>query len=221
MKSAEDKKNQIKAVIFDYDGVLVDSREIGLASYKAIAEHFGAVAYSSMKEFQEAQNGRYKNVLVQWGATTPEQIEHAENIYKQVHKSKNVNPIPGIKEVLEGLSKDYILALVSGTYKKIINVGLKKNNLEHYFHHIIGKDDVQNIKPAPDGLLMSLKRLGIKPHEAIYIGDMVIDIMMGRSAGVKTAIMTSHSWNTVEDLKKGNPDILIERPEQILQVLHG
>src|SRR3989344_4209640 len=213
--------NSIKAVIFDYDGVLVDSRNIGLASYKAIAEHFGAAGYLSLKEFQVDQKRRYKQILHEWGATTPEKIKLAESIYKTVHEKHHhsIESIPGIKNILEQLSKKYTIALVSGTYRAIIDAGLKKNNLHHYFQHIIGADDVSEGKPSPEGMLLCLKKLNIAPDEALYVGDMIIDILVGRSANVNTAILTSHSWNALADLKAHNPDVLLEKPEHIMQVL--
>ena len=215
------QESPLKAIIFDYDGVLINSRDIGLKAYQAIAQHFGVTGYTSLKEFQSDQKRKYKNILHEWGATTPELVKHAETIYRAVHEEhhKNLSEIPGMRKVLDTLSKKYTIALVSGTYSAIIESGLKNNNMLHYFKHIIGADDVKNVKPEPDGLLLSLQKLGIQPHEAMYVGDMVIDIQMGRAAKVKTAILTSHSWNALDDLKAQNPDLLIEHPDHLLQHL--
>lgn len=213
----------IKSVLFDYDGVLVDSRDVGMQAYKAIAETFGKSAFASMAEFQRAQKKSFRHTFTEWGASTENRIKEAEQKYREVttNNMKKIALVPGIEKVLQQLSATYTLAIVSGTYRELIMPMLKKHDIQKYFTHIIAREDVQHAKPDPEGLLLCIKKLNIKPQEALFIGDMTIDIDMGRAAGVKTAILFPFSWNSVEDLKKRNPDILIEKTEHITKALHG
>ncbi|MBS3138502.1 HAD family hydrolase [Candidatus Woesearchaeota archaeon] len=207
----------IKAIIFDYDGVLVDSRDTGKEAFEAIAQYLGAPGFASLREFQRSQV-RYEDFFEQWGASG-EKREHTQKIYRSVTSKKQINLIPGIKTFLEQLSKKYTLAIVSGTYRELIEPTLKRHDMLNYFSTIITKDDVERSKPDPEGMHLCLKRLDIRKDEALFVGDMTMDIEMGRSSGVKTAIISSFSWNTIEDLKQFKPDVLLEKPQDILQEL--
>ena len=96
---------------------------------------------------------------------------------------------------------------------------LERHGIRKYFKEIITKDDVKEAKPDPEGLLLCLKKLNIKKSEAFFVGDMTIDILMGRSVGVQTAIITGFSWNTIEDLQTHKPDHLLEKPQDIMTLL--
>ena len=212
----------IKAIIFDYDGVLVDSRDVGMKAYKAIADTFGRKAFASMADFQRVQKMSFKETFTQWGASTEQRIKEAEQLYRKVttENREKITLIPGIKSLLQQLSKRYTLAIVSGTYRELIKPMLQHHDIEQYFSQVVTRDDVQNPKPHPEGLLACLRRLNIKPQETIFIGDMTIDIDMGHAAGVQTAILYPFSWNSMEDLKERNPDMLIEKPEDIFQAVN-
>ncbi|HLC19355.1 MAG TPA: HAD family hydrolase, partial [Candidatus Nanoarchaeia archaeon] len=148
-----------------------------------------------------------------------EKKTHTQKIYRSVTAQNDIKLVPGIKNLLEKLSKKYTLAIVSGTYRELIEPVLKKHDIVNYFSVIVTKDDVQQSKPHPEGMHLCLKKLNLKESEAIFVGDMTMDIEMGRSSGVKTAIVSSFSWNTLEDLKQFKPDVLLEKPQDILQEL--
>ena|SRR3989344_10448 len=207
----------IKAVIFDYDGVLVDSRDTGKAAFEAIAQYLGAPGFASLQEFQRSQV-KYEDLFARWGAIG-EKKTHTQKIYRSVTAQNDIKLVPGIKNLLEKLSKKYTLAIVSGTYRELIEPVLSKHDMMKYFSVIVTKDDVQRAKPHPEGMHLCLKKLNLKESEAIFVGDMTMDIEMGRSSGVKTAIVSSFSWNTLEDLKQFKPDVLLEKPQDILQEL--
>ena len=210
---------KIKAIIFDYDGVIVDSVAIGLKSHQEIAKHFGIPQFKSLEEFRKSQTTDYKVLWRSLGINTEDKFNAVRSIYKKIHKDGKPQLIPGVKELLKKLSSAYKLAVVSATYRDIIEKNLKEHSLESYFSHVITADDVEEIKPSPEGMLLCLQKLNIKPEEALFIGDMVIDIQMGRAAGVKTAIIPTYSWNTKADILKNNPDIVLESHNHIIKVL--
>jgi phosphoglycolate phosphatase-like HAD superfamily hydrolase len=66
-----------------------------------------------------------------------------------------------------------------------------------------------------------MKRFGLQKDEIYFVGDMVSDVMQGRNAGVQTVIIHGYSWNLKENLEENNPDILIEKPEELLTLFNG
>ncbi|MBI4153287.1 HAD family hydrolase [Candidatus Woesearchaeota archaeon] len=217
----------IKAIIFDYDGVLVDSVTVGLEAYRKIAgflnkNGINVNQMNTLEEFRRAQRKGYSSLLKDWGITDTEIIEHTKKIYRDNNNElkENIHLIPGIKDVLEELSKKCTLVIASGTYKELILERINHLGICHYFKLIIGNDDVANNKPAPDIVNLALEKLNMKPEEAVYVGDMAYDIIAGKAARVKTiAISTDFSWNTKEQLEEQDPDIIINKHEELLDVI--
>ena len=85
------------------------------------------------------------------------------------------------------------------------------------FEVIVTGEDVEHIKPAPDGVLLALKKLKIKDTQAILIGDGTHDIEMARNAGVKTVGVTYGFGG--EGIRASNPDFVKDKIEQLLEVL--
>ena len=133
---------------------------------------------------------------------------------------ENIKLIPGIKKTLAVLSKNHVLAVASGTYNELIQERLKTLGISHYFSVIIGNRDVANNKPSPDIINLALEKLKIKPHEAVYVGDMVFDVIAGKAANVKTiAIANEFSWNKREHLEEQQPDVIINKHEELLNAV--
>lgn len=213
------KNKKIKAVIFDYDGVLVDSLDAGIEAYQKIANHFMIKGFDAKEEFRRANLSHYQKILAEWGLNDT-QITEAHTIYVDVHKNhRHINLIPKIRSVIDTLGKEYVLAIASGTRRAIIGEKLKSEGLEHHFNVVVTNDDVKNFKPAPDLLNLCRTRLGLKTSEVIFVGDMVLDIEMGKAAGIKTVILCSHSWNEREALKERKPDMMIDNVEELLELL--
>ena len=201
----------IKAIIFDYDGVLVDSFPTAWEVYNDIAREIKRPAWKSAKELKKEFLNSYTDNYNAWNLT-PEQLKRCEHIYKNrtIQLGKNVNLIPGIKETLTELKKHYCLVLGSGTYKAIILPRLKELGIDHLFEQIIGLEDHHAAKPDPKILNLCVEKLNLPKKEVIHIADMVSDIAMGKAAGIKTIIVPTYSWNAEEDIIKAQPDMLIK-----------
>lgn len=221
-KARETGSAAIKAIIFDYDGVLVDSLKVGFDAYQEIASLTNNKGLSSLDDFKKAQARGYMAQLREWGLTTPEQIAKAGKIYQESTKKRHGDAqlAPGLKKTLDALSKKYTLAICSATYRSIITDKMAQHGLLSYFAHITGHEDYDGkTKPHPDIINTCLAKLKIKPHEAVYVGDMVHDIRMGRAADVRTVIIHGNSWNTKEALLGEKPDVIINAFDELVGVL--
>ncbi len=209
-------KTRPKAIIFDYDGVLVDSLAVGVEAYKEIAKRLGITGFSSEEEFKHAHIRPYHEIYREW-KLAPREIAAAEKIYYEVKRKRKgeITLVPGIKGVLEKLARSCRLAVASGMSKEFIEERLRSLGVRQHFACVVGMEDGRK----SESLSIALQRLSVSPEEALFVGDMVQDIMIGRAAQVKTVILCSHSWNHKEALQDAQPDVFIERPEQLLEVL--
>jgi phosphoglycolate phosphatase len=93
--------------------------------------------------------------------------------------------LPGVVPALDVLKEAGLdLGIVSTKFKYRIDDTLARHGLGDRFGVIVGGNDVDALKPAPDGLLLGLRRLGVSPDEAIYVGDHSVDAQAAGSAGV-------------------------------------
>ena len=177
------RKKEVKAVLFDLDGVLVDSYEAWFLTYNQTLRHFGFKPVTKKyfsKHFGKPVEDDIKRVF------TGKTVEEVMNGYA-IHFPKNakyVRLLPGVKEVLSFIKKKKIkVGLISNSHIKIVLSILKNFKIMRYFDAVVTRSDVKRGKPAPDMVLKACKMLKIKPKDAVLVGDTKNDIMAGRRAG--------------------------------------
>ncbi|MFH0817982.1 MAG: HAD family hydrolase [Candidatus Micrarchaeota archaeon] len=182
----------IKAILFDMDGVLFDSRGDAIARFRTVLDDFGF-------KFPEELEG-----VVLKGGTDPQIIKEllpeldeptvigmAKQAAELTAPLKNLKINPGVKEAIIKLSKTHKLAIVSNDNRLNVERKLRKFDLIGYFPVIFTADDGVNPKPRPEPILKCLKLLGVGKEEAIYIGDNEVDRLAGEAAGVKTIVRSN------------------------------
>jgi beta-phosphoglucomutase len=211
----------IKGVLFDMDGVLVDSESF---ICKAAIIMFSELGFRVLPEdFQPfvgmgenryiggvAEKHRIKIDIEQVKARTYE-------IYGTLVRDK-LSPLPGAHEfVSECRNKKFKLALATSADRIKMEINLKEIGLSRdYFHSIITGLDVKNKKPFPDIYLAAAKSLGINPLECLVVEDAVSGIEAGKAAGCRCLAVTS-SFDS--ELLKGADwicDSLLNVPEEAL-----
>ena len=127
------------------------------------------------------------------GESWAEAKKTAEKIYTEADKilASTYKPIllSGIEKKLRSMKDAGIkLALATNAPNVSAEDLMASVNLKGVFDMIIGSDDVVNPKPAPDMLLLACERCGFRPDEAVYVGDMPVDMIAGRRAGLTAVI---------------------------------
>ncbi|MGQ9664107.1 MAG: HAD family hydrolase [bacterium] len=174
-----DKK--YKAILFDLDGVLINSYYFWFNLFNHTLEHFGKKRIS-LTVFRR-----------HWGKSTKEDVKNfmpersvkeiRTYFYKQMHRFIPYMKInPDAKYVLKKLYKQYKLGCVSNSHSKIMRRQIESSGLSKYFKIILSADDVKKPKPAPDMLLKALKKLKVQPKETIFVGDTKTDLIAGKRA---------------------------------------
>jgi pyrophosphatase PpaX len=176
----------IKAILFDVDGVLMDSFEANLQFFGDLLDKFGhrrperdefapifhLTMLDTIKHFTKSKDE--EEVLKIWEGGKSSNADYT--LMKTPENSE---------EIIALLSQNYALGIVTSKIKANIFKPPQMQNIQKYFQTAVGYDDVVNHKPHPEPVLLALKNLGVSPEEAIYIGDMESDIKAGKSAGVK------------------------------------
>jgi phosphoglycolate phosphatase len=195
----------IKLIIFDLDGTLIDA-------YAAIGRSFNYV----MRKFGLKPQGiGTVRRLVGWGDLNllkpyvlPGDLKRALNLYRVHHKRsllKYSRLYPHAKFLLRLLKgQGYKLAVASNRPSKFSRILIKHLNIAVFFDFVLCADQSRHAKPHPEMLNKIVKRFGFKKAQALYVGDMAIDAQAGRRAKINTIIVTSGSSSKAE-IKKEQP----------------
>jgi beta-phosphoglucomutase len=211
----------ILGVLFDMDGVLVDSEPfICKAAIMMFSELGVRVTRGDFHPFVGMGENRYiGGVAEKYGITIDiEQVKaRTYEIYGRIVKGK-LYPLPGALEfILKCRNKDFKLALATSADTIKMQVNLKEIGLSRdSFHTIITGLDVNKKKPFPDVYLKASERLGLKPEDCLVVEDAVSGIEAGKAAGCKCLAVTS-SFDA-DSLKHADwiCDSLLNVPEDVL-----
>ncbi len=183
-----------KIGIFDIDGTLVDA-------YDAITRNFNYALKSlgypsvSIEQVKRAVGGGSKLLAAKF--VRPEHIEEFLKIYNNNHTrflKGRVRLMKGSEELLKFLTdRGLLLGVATNRSRSSVPPVLEELKIDKYFDIICTADDVANPKPDPSMILYIMDTLKAKKEESFYIGDMVIDFLTGKNAGVDTYILATGS----------------------------
>lgn len=210
----------LRAVLFDFDGTLVDS-------YPAIAasvNHVRARRHQPPLPESEVRKhvGRGPYYLIEH-TVGEAHVEEDLAEYRAHHPSvmlAGTKLLPGAISVLASLRRSgRRLALCSNKPRPFSQEILVHLGLREYFEVVIGPEDVDRPKPAPDMVKLALLQLGVSPTEALYVGDMSVDIQTGHGAGVPVWVVSTGS-ESEQELRLAQPDRLLRDLAELLDLLY-
>ena len=126
--------------------------------------------------------------------------------------------IPGVKEMLEQLSKRYPLAVVSARDERTTRLFLEQYDLIPYFKCIAVAQTCRHTKPFPDPILWAAAQMGVLPEDCLMVGDTTVDLRSGRSAGTQTVGVLC-GFGEEAELRQYQADIILATTPEIVQVL--
>lgn len=196
----------IKAVIFDMDGLLVDSEPLW---QRARVAAFGA----ERLRWTDADQVRVMGTsTIGWAELLAERLEYAystEEIIERVliemerFYREAVPLMPGAKEIINQLADMYLLGLASGSPYRLIRAALDGANWNGVFTEVLSSDDVAHGKPAPDVYLEINRRLDMQARDTAVFEDSANGILAGYAAGAHViAVPSTYLRPPLEALKK-------------------
>lgn len=220
------KQRDIKAVLFDMDGILFDSMPAHAEAWKQTMHHFGITNFtlydSYLNEGRTGDSTIHEFFLAEKGYI-PDQ-EACLEIYK--FKSDCFNRMPkaerieGVMEVLEFLkSEGKTIAVVTGSAQKSLIDRLNSSFPDIFSEELmVTAYDVKYGKPDPEPYLMGLEKSGVKPEEALVIENAPLGVRSAVAAGI-TTIAVNTGILTEKDLKDAGSDIVLSDMAELLSLL--
>ncbi len=210
---------RFEAVIFDMDGVIIDSEPLHEAAFREIFHELG---YGETHGIDfPAYYGRSDRTL--WNDfiakhQPPHTLEKLSGL-KQDRFLKIIDekkPIfPTLPELVEELSLVYPLALASGSLHPVIDAVLAMSDLRRFFKHVVSVSDVPHGKPAPDVFLRAAELLGVDPTTCCVIEDSSAGVTAGKSAGMTVIAIT----NSLPASQLGHADHIVKDYQEISRLL--
>ena len=175
---------KVRVIVYDCDGVLIDSRRANQAYYNHILDHFGlpALRPEQMNLVQTAAAPEVIDALF-LGTGLRDEAQHYQATLPNDDFLPLVRLESDVREVLTELRAVYRTALVTNRAKSLAPV-LRHHGLEGLFDLVVSGLDVRKPKPDPEGLLMVMNHFSASPASVLYVGDSEIDRILCSNAGV-------------------------------------
>lgn len=127
----------------------------------------------------------------------------------ELRAAKDVALYPGAVDVLSKLRDHSVkIGLVTNNGRKGTDLTLHRHKLEEFFDAVITRDDCDTMKPAADPVMKALAEMHVDPHNAMLVGDGVMDIMAAKAAGIPSAAVATGPF-TKDRLLQAEPDYLL------------
>jgi len=187
-------------VIFDLDGVLIDSEGLQYKSYSRVLERWDVRVTKEIYSTHWIAAGRGPEYAVAtFGLPIePDQMRELKHpIYHEVLRAE-VTLMPGAKEAVERLSARFPLALATNSIRHDVDFVMDRFDLRRFFTAIVTRDDYTGAKPEPDAFLTAARRLDLAPAACVVIEDAHKGVLAAHRAGIPV-IAVPNEWTRAND----------------------
>ncbi len=216
-----------KALIFDMDGVIVDTINFHYLGWKNYLKKWNIDL--QMEQFKNEMFGTPGHEAIRkliGGDLSSERVRaHCENVDAEFRRAfdedREIEPVAGVREFLKSAKEGgWIIGLGTSAPLENVNSVFRKFGIGGYFDAVVTSDDFTHGKPDPEVYLKSLERLGVEASDAVVFEDSLAGVAAGVAAGIKViGLTTSQSSDTLckagaqvtfEDFTAFNPDRAFE-----------
>ena len=204
-----------RAILWDMDGVLVNSMEYHYQAYREVLSRYGRDL--SREEYLGSLIGLRNYVILRrlLGDLPQEEIERLMTAKEAAFRRRvagNVQPLPGAAELVRrahvaGLKQ----AIVSSTPCENIELVVNSLGLSSMFDTLVGEEDAQHGKPDPEGFLVAAERLSVPPADSVVLEDAPEGIAGGKAAGMRCIGVTT--TRPPEKLSEAGADLVVSSLE--------
>lgn len=213
----------IRLLIFDFDGTLADTREAIITAKQETArklnlpvasdsEYGSTIGLTAKEGFRKVYPFLTDKDLDQCVVTYRKLFDGIREQHPQVY-------FPGTDKVLAALQKKGVLCtMATARNSRSLHEMLAGWKLDGYFSYILCQEDTAHLKPHPEPVLKTLKDLSCPPDRAMVVGDMPVDILMGKGAGTFTCGVT-YGNSDRDALREAGTDFIIDSIEELPGIL--
>ncbi len=201
----------VRAILFDWDGTLLNSFEAGASAYLAMFRAMGIPW--TLRDLERHYSPDWYRVYR--AARLPRALwQRADRIWRLHYARQQSSLMPGARAVLHAMAARYTVGLVTSGDRSRVRRELRHFGLTRLFRVRIYAESTKLRKPHPDPLKLALRRLRVTPESAVYVGDAPEDILMARRAGVRS-IAVFGSFPTHTRLRAARPGAIIKHIAQL------
>lgn len=210
-------------IIFDFDGTLADTASNILATFALTIAKLGLEPRSNAQCLATIGIPLRDGFKMLYPKAENTELDNYVRAYREQYFSDPANMVPklypGVVETLDEIQRQGIeMAVASSRTKQSLLEFCKATDISKYFAMILGCDDVTHAKPNPEPALTIIKALGKKADSSVMVGDMPVDIEMGRRAGCIT-VGAEYGNSSDTALEKAGADYIIDHMPTLLPAL--
>ena len=216
---------EIKAVLFDMDGLMVDTESLSTEAFinSAKAQGYNMTKEETLKVLGFTKANIYQFWIDYFQGTNvdgkklvDDHYEYIENVLYTVGPEK----MPYVEELLKYLRENnYKIAVASSSDTADIKNNLEKTKLEKYIDEIASGAEVENGKPAPDVFLLAAKRLGVDAKDCLILEDSKAGIKAGKASGAMVFMVPD--MYTVDKECEDTADRILTNLGEVIEILEG
>lgn len=195
-----------RAVLFDWDGTLLDSFDSDRRAYQAVFRGFG-VRWQARKFLQNYSPNGFR--IYRAFRIRRERWEEGDLLWRRAYEKEKPRLLPGARRALRSLHGSFVLGLVTAGDRSRVLKQLRAFGLAHIFSVCICAENTQQRKPHPAPLRLALHRLRVPAKACVYVGDTPEDVEMARRAGVRI-IGVRGPFPTAERIRAAHPDRMLD-----------
>lgn len=190
----------VKALIFDFDGVIVLSEQARFSTLQKIAQRYGvSIPDSDFKNIVGRTTVNFFKLFVE--NVSEETLQMITSDFKREFKDKIVNfvtPVPATIDFIKSYSGDKALAVASGSTNAVLEAVLKHFGIFDKFAYIIGQEHVTKHKPDPEVYTLTATHLGVSPSDCIVIEDTAVGAQAALNAGMSAYVFLNGTNSKIE-----------------------
>ena len=210
--------DHLRAVLFDWDGTLVDSAQLSYRCYVTAFSAFG-IGFS-LEDYARTYSPDWHRTYEMMGVPRV-RYDEADARWIEAYGREATSLLPGARQALEGIRQRGLLqGLVTSGDRGRVEREISDLGVASFFTALVCGGDVARRKPDPLPLVTALRQLGIEASDAAYVGDSPEDVQMARAAGVFTVGVPGGFPNR-EALEASEPDVFCETLAAVRLTLLG
>lgn len=201
-----------KVILFDYDGTIVDTFKAYAKLFVMTSKKFGLKKMNA-EDFRDMYDDNFLNSLMKAGVSDRELVDFISDMKAHMSGYELIKPFRGIKKVIEALSKDNDIFVITSNLTKVIEDSIIHFKIRGIREVIGGDKEVSKVKKID-----SLKKR-YPSHKLFYIGDTVGDVKEAKQANI-ISIAVTWGYHSRKRLEKTKTDYVVDKPEELLKILN-
>lgn len=174
-------------VIFDLDGVLIDSEGLYYRAYSEVLKPYGVtVSREEYEQYWIAQGNGPEYIVEKHNLPiAPDELRQLRSpVYLQLLE-REVKLMPYVEEALSRLTSHFALTVATNSNREHLDAVLQRMNIARFFPMTVARQDYRQAKPQPDAFLTAAAKLGLAPTQCVVIEDTYKGVMAATSAGIR------------------------------------